>query len=107
MLLKRTLQPRREIRLSSHLRRRSVVLDELLVRQLATGERVDPRVSTEERVESEGASFAIVVCSEDYEDVFEERDESDGPEDERQDAEDLVVGLGVVNVFGECAFVDV
>lgn len=61
-------------------------------------------MTAEEGVESEGASFAVVVGSEDDEDVFKERDERDGPEDERQDAEDLVVGVGVFNVFGEGAF---
>lgn len=52
-------------------------------------------------------TLAIVVGSEDNGDVLDERDESECPEDKGEDAEDLLVGVRVLDILGEGALEDV
>ena len=65
-------------------------------------------VAADEGVEREGAALAAVVGAEDDEDVLEEGDEGERPEDEGEDAVDLLVARRVRDVVaGEGALEDV
>jgi hypothetical protein len=65
-------------------------------------------VAADEGVEREGSALAAVVRSEHDEDVLEEGDEGERPEDEGEDAVDLLVARRVLDVVaGEGALVDV
>ena len=64
-------------------------------------------MAAQQGVEREGAALPVVVGVEHDEDVFEEKDQSEGPEDEGQHPVDLLAGLLVLNVIRECVHVDV
>lgn len=74
----------------------------------AAGQEAGAHVAADEGVEGEGAALAAVVRAEDDEDVLEEGDEGERPEDEGEDAVDLLVAGRVLDVVtGEGALVDV
>jgi hypothetical protein len=52
-------------------------------------------ISGEERVTTEGASFAFVVGAEDDQNVFHRHHHGEGPDDDGQDADEILVrGFG-------------
>ena len=64
----------------------------------------DLRMAADQRVQREGAAFAIVVGAEDDENVLDEGDGDDGVDDEREHTQNIVVGL---DAFSEHAAVHV
>jgi hypothetical protein len=57
--------------------------------RLAEGGAYMPRQKSEQ---GESSTFSLVICSKDYEDVFEGNHESHSPDDKREGAEKVIVG---------------
>lgn len=51
-------------------------------------------MSRQERVNGKGAALALVVGAEHDEDIFQSDDQGEGPDDERQSSEEIVVRRG-------------